>query len=451
MENKLYGREISQAEWNDETNLPIQAVKTPAIKKQDGKWQCQRCGTTAPTKFIQGPCTCGENCFYCIACLNMAKLKKCTQLYYLPEINAFEQLTASPLAWQGELSKEQTRASQEIIQTYLNKESRLIWAVAGSGKTEMMFQGIAHCLMEQGRVCIASPRIDVCLELAPRIQAAFPTIKIALLYGGSEEYTYTPLVIATTHQLLRFKQAFDLLIIDEVDSFPYHNDLALQFGAEKARKVGGALLYLTATPPGYMQKQIESGQLAATILPARYHGYPLPEIKTKWLGDWRKAIRKRVKKSLLIQTLASQLSRQRKCICFLPHIDLMLALEKWLQELYPTVKIMSVSAEDAERIAKIKAMRAGEVDFLLTTTILERGVTFIDIDVLVIGAEDSIFTESSLVQIAGRVGRHQNFPTGLVLFGHFGKTKAINNAIKQVKMMNQHAARAGLLNELPLM
>lgn len=161
MENKLYGREISQAEWNDEANLPIQAIKTPAIKKQDGKWQCQRCGTTAPAKFIQGPCICGENCFYCVVCLNMAKLKKCTQLYYLPEINAFEQLTASPLAWQGELSKEQARASQEIIQTYLNKESRLIWAVAGSGKTEMMFQGIAHCLMEQGRVCIASPRIGV--------------------------------------------------------------------------------------------------------------------------------------------------------------------------------------------------------------------------------------------------------------------------------------------------
>lgn len=47
-------------------------------------------------------------------------------------------------------------------------------------------------------------------------------------------------------------------------------------------------------------------------------------------------------------------------------------------------------------------MRKGELDFLLCTTILERGVTFTDIDVLVLGAEDRTFTEAALVQISGR-------------------------------------------------
>ncbi len=45
--------------------------------------------------------------------------------------------------------------------------------------------------------------------------------KIALLHGESEPYFRTPLVVATTHQLLKFYHAFDLLIVDEVDAFPY--------------------------------------------------------------------------------------------------------------------------------------------------------------------------------------------------------------------------------------
>ena len=43
--------------------------------------------------------------------------------------------------------------------------------------------------------------------------------EIALLHGESEPYFRTPLVVATTHQLLKFYHAFDLLIVDEVDAF----------------------------------------------------------------------------------------------------------------------------------------------------------------------------------------------------------------------------------------
>ena len=35
----------------------------------------------------------------------------------------------------------------------------------------------------------------------------------------SRPYAYCPLTICTTHQLLRFKAAFDLIVVDEVDAF----------------------------------------------------------------------------------------------------------------------------------------------------------------------------------------------------------------------------------------
>ncbi len=106
------------------------------------------------------------------------------------------------------------------------------------------------------RVAIASPRVDVCLELAPRLQAAFASIPQIVLYGEMPgSYDYRQLTICTTHQLLRFYHAFDVLVIDEVDAFPFAADPGLAFAAERAKKLTGALLYLTATPSKELQRQ----------------------------------------------------------------------------------------------------------------------------------------------------------------------------------------------------
>ena len=108
--------------------------------------------------------------------------------------------------------------------------------------------------------------------------------------------------------------------------------------------------------------------------------------------------------------------------------------------------IESVHAEDPNRKEKVMKMRNKEIPLLLTTTILERGVTFPNIDVAVIGSEDRIFTESALVQIAGRAGRSSDYPTGDVAFFHYGKTEAMVSARKQIIMMNKEGIRKGLID-----
>ena len=92
------------------------------------------------------------------------------------------------------------------------------------------------------------------------------------------------------------------------------------------------------------------------------------------------------------------------------------------------------------------AMREGDLDFLITTTILERGVTFKNIDVLVIGSEEKIYTESALVQIAGRAGRSSDYPRGDVIFFHYGQSKAMKSAVHQISRMNHLARKKGLIN-----
>jgi competence protein ComFA len=94
--------------------------------------------------------------------------------------------------------------------------------VTGAGKTEITFPLLEAALAAGGRALIATPRRDVVLELAPRLAKAFPADTPAVLYGGSEDrWSASNITLATTHQLMRFHQAFDLVIIDELDALPY--------------------------------------------------------------------------------------------------------------------------------------------------------------------------------------------------------------------------------------
>ncbi|MBW7462117.1 DNA/RNA helicase, partial [Paenibacillus sepulcri] len=122
-------------------------------------------------------------------------------------------------------------------------------------KTEMIFPLIEACLQQGGRALIATPRRDVVLELDPRLRKAFPGTTVVTLYGGStQRWEYGELTIATTHQLFRFRHAFDLVVIDELDAFPYHNDPMLQYAAGHVCKPGGTTVLLSATPPAQLRR-----------------------------------------------------------------------------------------------------------------------------------------------------------------------------------------------------
>lgn len=450
MEELLYGRELLDSELPQNVQeaikeKPFKVEITDSFTKQAGKYYCKRCQTIF-TPVSKEHCICGEACGYCRNCLKLGKVRRCSHFYHLKEPNDFPIPKKEVLHWKGTLSEQQEKASKDIVETIKKNQTRLLWAVTGAGKTEMLYEGIAYGLKNKKRIGIASPRIDVCLELAPRIKEAFPHTKIAVLYGGMEEkYGYTQLVIATTHQLYRFKEAFDVLIIDEVDAFPFHSNQSLFFAANKAKKKISSLIYLSATPTLVMQKQVKNKKLLSTILPARYHGHPLPVPKLKACWNWHEKLLKAPLRTPCGKKIQQLIKEERRFLIFIPNIEWMLKLEKKMRLVFPKCSFASVSAEDPERKAKVSAMRNKEFQFLMSSTILERGITFPNIDVLVIGAEDGIFTESALVQIAGRCGRAADYPTGEVIFYHDGKSIAMKRAVKQIKQMNKLAKTRGLI------
>lgn len=268
-------------------------------------------------------------------------------------------------------------------------------------------------------MCVATPRTDVVLELAPRFKKAFPETEIHALYGGApDQKGFAKLIIATTHQLYRFEYAFDVIFVDEADAFPYSIDRSLEFAVYKARKFETTVHYITATPSKELIRDVKN----KSVISSRFHGHPLPVPRFESLWNYTKQINKGKCPSKLKAWTDERMKNHEPFLIFFPSIELM------EQATFLFENIPSVHAEDPQRKDKVLMLRNKQVPGLLTTTILERGITIENLQVAVVGADESIFSSSALIQICGRVGRSSEFPTGDIVFFHHGISNEMDEA-----------------------
>ncbi|MBP2109967.1 late competence protein required for DNA uptake (superfamily II DNA/RNA helicase) [Paenibacillus silagei] len=325
-------------------------------------------------------------------------------------------------------------------------ERFLLWAVTGAGKTEMVFPLLEAALAAGGRALIATPRRDVVLELAPRLARAFPADVPAVLYGGSEDrLRRSRITLATTHQLLRFHQAFDLVIIDEIDAFPYHNDPMLDYAARQVCKPGGRFILLSATPPAELQRLARSGRLPHARVPVRFHGHPLPVPRHIRMPPLHRCLKQGRIPAGLRSVLQRSLDRKAQIFLFVSRIAHIEGLLQLLRRMFPEISIEGTSSQDPGRAEKVLKFRDGTISLLVTTTILERGVTVPHSDVFILDADSGLFDEAALVQMAGRAGRSKDDPAGNVIFASAEWSRSQRAAISQIRSMNAIARRQGYL------
>lgn len=412
---------------------------SPGITCKNDQYICQRCGNDVQRLFASYSCArCGSECTYCRKCIMMGRVSQCTPLVCWTGPDAMGPKGENLLARGGDLSQDQRKASEKVAAGVGHNQEMLVWAVCGAGKTEVLFHGIEKALIQGLKVCLASPRTDVILELAPRFREAFPTTELIALYGGSEDRgKQAQLVLTTTHQLLRYKEAFDFIVVDEVDAFPFNSDETLSYAVNKAKKPGAATVYLTATPDASMKGRFNKGDIQGVRIPRRYHNKPLPVPLFRWVGNWRKALEKGNLPAMALEWVIRHCENNRQAFLFVPSIAIMTKVTELLRT--ANGQITGVHSQDECRKEKIEQFRNGQIPVLVTTTILERGVTVADIDVAVFGADDRVFSEQALVQMSGRVGRSAASPCGEVIFFHNGKTRAMVEAKKHIESMNHEA------------
>lgn len=413
-------------QWVVEANETISIIpgliKKPAIANQT----CQHCGSSASAKLP-------NHHLYCRTCIELGRVVEGAWLVRNVQSRAWPKIER-PCCWEGKLTDRQAAVATDLVKSLQQHRNHLVEAVTGAGKTEMLFPSLTWALKHGLRIAVAAPRIDVAVELFPRLQAAF-NCSLGLRHGKiAPPKTEPQLLVCTTHQLFKYYQAFDLLIIDEVDAFPFQNNSSLQFAAQQALRPAGSIFYLTATPPANLLRAAQKQTIGLSTLHRRFHGHPLPVPRLVYCD------RNQIKQScspVIKKTLRQAEQAGKQVLIFLPRIEQLPGYLETYQQAFPHLRFASVSAEDPDRLDKIAAFRAKQLDVLLTTTILERGVTFKSVWVIVWQADDGIYQTAALVQIAGRVGRAADDPDGVVLFCYHHYTRYLRQTMRQIRRLNR--------------
>lgn len=355
--------------------------------------------------------------YYCRKCISFSRIfienKRMTKQMLYSQSQTHYRL-------KFQLSLSQKRISNELLKCYKNKENAYVWAVCGSGKTEIVFQTIQYALNKGHRVCFCIPRKELVKELYVRIQESFKDIEIGLIYGGVCKNEDAQFIICTMHQLYKFENSFGfhLMVADEVDAFPFKNNEVLE--EIFARCCLGTYIKLSAT---FQEADIQNGQLL--IMNKRYHQYDLPVphsiLFPQYLQKWA--------------ILFILLMKRKRWIIYVPTLEDVENFVRFLvHRKIPAQGVSSLTINTQQSLQNLK-----EHDFyvLVSTTILERGVTIEDVHVIVYHGNHTIFDERTLIQIAGRVGRKPNHPTGDIIILYSNKSKEIRKCINTIKRLNR--------------
>lgn len=313
------------------------------------------------------------------------------------------------------------------LNTYLHQhQNTLVYAAPGAGKTEIVMQSIQEYLNAGKKVGFAISRRQVVLEIAKRLQEAF-TVDVVAVCEGYTRIVDGDIIVCTMHQLYRYTHTFDLLIMDEVDAFPYYQNKMLETIAMHA--CIGEIIYLTATPDNQMKEAIKKDELKVVELFRRPHGYPLVVPDVKLMPKWLQYIN-------LYYFLKRKQLEKKKVLVFVPTIQLTIYLSKIFSFWFSVAAFSSKTMEKEKCIHDFTHLN---IHVLFCTTVLERGITIKGVDVCVVEANHIVFNEASLIQIFGRIGRSVQIPTGEGLLLCSKKNKEIKNCISTIQRMNTNS------------
>ena len=357
----------------------------------------------------------------CRKCLDFGKLPAGT----LPKKPKLQHTT-----WKGkptlefELMDFQKEASAQALNALKSGKNVLVYAAAGAGKTEISLESICWYLARGKKVCFAISRRQVVIEIAQRLAKNFPELKVIAVCEGMTKITDADLIVCTTHQLYRYPFCFDLLILDELDAFPYAGNPVLEAIADQS--CIGQKMLLSATPDAKALRAIENHEMEMVNLFKRPHQKPLcvPQVIT--CSKLRMVLK-------IIRKCKKHIRNDKQVLLFVPRI----ADTRWMKwVLKPFFKVDVIHSKSTNKDEIMARFHGRKSMVLICTTLLERGITVPSVQVIVYRADHLVFTTASLIQIFGRAGRSFKDPFGEGTAYIQSPSKALNECVRQIQHMN---------------
>src|SRR5665648_205680 len=314
------------------------------------------------------------------------------------------------------LTNAQQRVIQEILQDMAKQQgmARLVQGDVGSGKTAVAMVALLRAVGSGYQGAMMAPTEILAVQHFQSLEKMFTPLGVSVvcLLGSQSKSVREEIlakisngeaqVVVGTHALIQetvvFK-ALGLAVTDEQHRFGVRQRSLLQSKGESPH-----VLVLTATPIPRTLALTLYGDLQLSVLDEMPVGRK--PIITRKLAE---RARPKMEKFLEDQI---NLGRQAYVVCPLVDdsetLDLISATQraKDLQDLFSNRRITLLHGrmKGAEKDTIMTAFRAGEIDILVATTVVEVGVNVPNATVMVIESAER-FGLAQLHQLRGRVGR----------------------------------------------
>lgn len=319
-----------------------------------------------------------------------------------------------------ELTADQTRATTEILADMAEPRpmNRMLLGDVGTGKTLVAAQALAAAADTGSQAAMMAPTEVLATQYAEKVGPLLDAAGVAwtLLTGSTPAAKRREIlagladgsisVVFGTHALLEQSVAFKRLtlsIVDEQHRFGVNQRLGL-----RGKGAAADLLVMTATPIPRSLALTLYGDLATSYLRERPHAKAGVVTKLTTIagsGKAHAAVKKAVKDG-----------RQAYVVCALvDESDLAEAkaatreAERLRVEVFPTLRVglLTGRMRPAEKADVMARFRAGEIDVLVATTVIEVGVDVPNATVMIVENAEK-FGLAQLHQLRGRVGRGEH-------------------------------------------
>ncbi|MBN8521815.1 MAG: primosomal protein N' [Alphaproteobacteria bacterium] len=227
------------------------------------------------------------------------------------------------------LSPDQKKAADILLSS--SAKPILLDGVTGSGKTEVYFEAVAHCLKQGKQVLILLPEIALSNAFLDRFQSRFgcaPALWHSSVSASRRKTTWRGVARGECKVIVGARSALflpyanlGLIIVDEEHDPAYKQEEGGFYHARDMAVVRGHLskipvILVSATPSLETMHNVWANKYTHVTLPDRYAGASLPDIKIIDLTK-DKPERQRFISPMLKQALADTLSAGGQSLLFL--------------------------------------------------------------------------------------------------------------------------------------
>jgi len=328
-------------------------------------------------------------------------------------------LAALAAALPFELTCDQARAVSDILRDMASAHpmNRMLLGDVGTGKTAVAAHAIAACADSGTQAAMMAPTEVLAQQYAravgPLLDAAGITWR--LLTGSTKSAERSEILNGLadgsitaafgTHALIQERVEFDALslaIVDEQHRFGVNQRLALRGKGEAID-----LLVMTATPIPRSLALTLYGDLEASYLRERPGGRGVDHVRTRVVpmsgrADAYAAVRAAVSKGQQAYVVCALVDESDATQAKAATAEARRLQRQVFSEL--RVGLLTGQMPSAEKTAVMERFRAGEIDVLVETTVIEVGVDVPRATVMIVEDADR-FGLAQLHQLRGRVGR----------------------------------------------